>query len=139
MKLDHTLPAFGGRLLGTDRGEWIGELAFQDSDGGIETILHENVHGIVENNAGIFVFTGLHHLHTNNGFIYSISMTSTNDVVATRLGRLPGAPSNVVHRSDGVTTFLVDSGRYDSNNRPVAACYELRGDLVQHSSDCLPP
>src|SRR5688572_15285217 len=44
IKADYMLPAFGGRLIGTDRGEWIGELLFQDDAGRVETILHENVH-----------------------------------------------------------------------------------------------
>ena len=56
---DYSLDAFGGHLLGTDRGEWIGKLMFQDADGNLTTLLNENVHGIVENADGIFAFTGL--------------------------------------------------------------------------------
>lgn len=139
LKADHAMPAFGGRLLGTDRGEWIGELAFEDRDGSVETVLNENVHGIVENPAGIFVFTGLDHLGGNVGTIYSIDMTADRDVVATRLGRLPGAPRDVKPQPGGATTFLVASGRFDAESRQVYECYELRGDRVRRSLDCLPP
>ena len=138
-KPDHVLPAFGGMLLGTDRGEWIGELAFQGSDGSFETVLKENVHGIVRNDSGVFVFTGLRHIHTNSGFIYTVTATSNNDIIATRLGRLPGAPSDVVRLPDGATTFLVHSGRLDAKGRPIADCYELRGKVVNRSSSCPPP
>ena len=139
MKPDHVLQAFGGKLLGTDQGEWIGQLAFQDSGGGIETVLRENVHGIVENNAGGFAFTGLRHIHTNDGFIYEITKTNNNDIIATRLGRLPGAPSNVAQQPDGATTFLVDEGRMSAKGLPITECYELRGKVVQRSSSCPAP
>jgi hypothetical protein len=139
VKADYVLPAFGGKLLGTDRGEWIGELQFQAETSGTERLLHENVHGIVENHAGIFVFTGLNHMGTNVGYIYAITLTRNNDVVATRFGRIPGAPSDVTQHSDGTTTFLVATERYDPESRPVYDCYELTGKLVKHSLRCLPP
>lgn len=139
IKADHEQPAFGGRLLGTDRGEWVGELLFQDEAGRLETILHENVHGIVENPAGIFVFTGLDHRDANVGDIYTVTLTKNNDVVATRLGRLPGAPRDVTRQSDGATTFLVATGRYGREDRPIYDCYELRRKVVDHSSSCQPP
>jgi hypothetical protein len=136
---DYALPAFGGRLLGTDHGEWIGELLFQDETGDIETILHENVHGIVENHAGVFVFTGLHQMNTNAGYIYTVTLTDKHDVVATRLGRIPGAPSDVIQHPDGTTTFLVDTGRHDRKGRSIYECYELIGKVVRSSLACLPP
>lgn len=139
IKADYMQPAFGGRLLGTDRGEWVGELLFQDEAGRLETILHENVRGIVENPAGIFVFTGLNHKSANVGYIYTVTLTKNNDVVATRLGRIPGAPSDVTKLPDGTTTFLVATERYARENRPIYDCYELRGKLVERSLSCRPP
>jgi len=136
---DYVHSAFGGKLLGTDRGEWTGELLFQDGTGGVERILHENVQGIVENHAGIFVFTGLHHMGTNVGYIYTITLTSNNDVVATRLGSIPGAPSDVIQHPDGTASFLVATEHYDLKGRAVYDCYELAGKLVKHSLGCLPP
>ena len=138
IRADHALHAFGGRLLGTDRGEWIGRLLFENDEGGLETILRENVHGIVENRAGVFAFTGLLHLQTNVGFIYRIDLTRNLDVNATRLGRLPGAPFDVTPHADGITTFLV-AGRYDPKGRRIYDCYELAGQAVRHSYRCAPP
>jgi hypothetical protein len=133
------LQAFGGKLLGTDRGEWIGELLFQDETGGVARVLHENVLGIAENPEGIFVFTGLHHRGTNIGFIHIVALIRENDVVATRLGRIPGAPSNVTRQPDGTTTFLVATDRYDQKKRLIHECYELRGKVVERSLSCIPP
>ena len=62
----HSLDAFGGRLIGTDRGEWIGRLQFEDPAGGVRTILEKNVLGIVKNKDGVFVFTGLDHLDAHD-------------------------------------------------------------------------
>jgi hypothetical protein len=135
---DYSLDVFGGRLLGTDRGEWIGKLMFQDADGNLETILNENVHGIVKNSDGVFVFTGLAHLGANEGYIFTIARKPDGPVTASRLGRLPGAPTRINQpQPDGATSFLVHSGF--SGNRPLLECYQLIGNTVSRGHDCLPP
>jgi hypothetical protein len=135
---DYSLEAFGGRLLGTDRGEWIGKLMFQDADGNLSTILAENVHGIVKNPEGVFVFTGLAHLSLNEGYIYALTREPDGRVLASRLGRLPGAPTRVSQlQPEGATFFLVYSGF--SNDRPLFECYQLQGKIVSRAQDCLPP
>ena len=136
---DHSLDAFGGRLYGTNRGEWIGQLTFQDADGDLETVLNENVHGIVENPEGIFVFTGLAHLSANEGYIYILTRAAEGPVVATPLGRLPGAPKGVAQlQRGGATYFLVRSGHH-RNGDALFECYRLVGKIVDHGNDCLPP
>jgi hypothetical protein len=135
---DYSLEAFDGRLLGTNRGEWIGKLMFQDADGNLSTVLAENVHGIVKNPDGIFVFTGLAHGSANEGYIYTLTRESDGPVLASRLGRLPGAPARVNQpQPEGPTSFLVYSGF--SNNRPLFECYRLTGKIVSRAHDCLPP
>jgi hypothetical protein len=135
--VDHALSAFNGRLLGTDHGEFVGSLMFEDARGDRVTLLKENVHGIVRNDAGVFVFTGLGHLGINDGYIYTIS--GGEPFQAKILGRLPGAPRQVVQRADGVTSFLVFTGRHSKNGRPVYACYALAGSRVAHDQACSPP
>jgi hypothetical protein len=135
--VDHALSAFSGRLLGTDHGEFAGSLMFEDAGGDRITLLKENVHGIVRNDAGVFVFTGLGHLGINDGYIYTIS--GGEPFQAKILGRLPGAPQQVVQRADGVTSFLVFTGRHSKNGRPVYACYALAGSRVAHDQACSPP
>ena len=136
---DYSLDAFGGHLFGTNHGEWIGELMFRDSDdGSLVTVLSENVHGIVQNPDGVFVFTGLAHLSLNEGYIYAIARRPDGQVIASRLGRLPGAPSRVSQaKPNGATSFLVYSGY--SNARRVFECYQLVGSVVSRGHDCLPP
>ena len=133
----HVLPAFEGQLVGTDRGEWIGKLTFQDAAGNLKTLLNENVHGIVQNPAGIFVFTGLAHMDVNDGYIYEVAQGASDHVQTTLLGRLPGAPTQVSPKPDGSTTFLVYSGY--SGNRGLFECYSLTGKVVKRAYDCLPP
>jgi len=135
---DYSLDAFGGHLLGTDRGEWIGKLMFQDADGNLTTLLNENVHGIVENADGIFAFTGLAHLSLNEGYIYAVTQEPNGSVLVTRLGRLPGAPTRVRQlHPEGTTSFLIYSGF--SNSRQLFWCYQLVGKMVSRGHDCLPP
>ena len=135
---DYSLDAFGGRLLGTDLGEWRGKLYFQDADGKADVLLKENVRGIVQNQEGVFVFTGLAHLTLNEGYLYMVSRSQSGRVVVSRLGRLPGAPARVVQSGfGGVTSFLVYSGY--SNDRQLFECYQLAGRVVSRGYDCLPP
>ena len=134
--IDHALPAFGGELLGTDRGEWIGKLMFRDADGDVRTLLDENVRGIVRTSAGIFIFTGLAHLRTNEGFIHRVTLAESGEVKTTLLGRLPGEPAQVTQNADGSAVFLVYAGF--SGDRRLFECYSLAGEIVSRSQDCLP-
>ena len=135
--VDYSLPAFDGKLLGTDKGEWIGSLMHQNEVGKIHTLLNENVHGIIQNKAGIFVFTGLSHLSINDGYIYTVTQGQDRAMITKPLGRLPGAPSQVRQLPDGSTTFLVYVGF--KNDSPYYECYSLTGKIVSRSLDCSPP
>lgn len=137
INVDYAIPAFGGQLLGTDRGESIGALLFKDATGNITVLLNENVQGMVQNQVGLFVFTGLAHLGTNDGFIYTVKRGVSNRLAVERLGRLPGAPSEVTQLADGTTTFLVFAG-YKGEHQ-YFECYSLVGNVVSHSNACKSP
>jgi hypothetical protein len=134
---EHSLRAFGGRLLGADRGEFIGYLVYQDQNGENTTLLRENVHGIVENKEGIFVLTGLAHLGMSEGDLYKVTAGTKGQVQATKLGYLPGAPSNIKHNADGSISFLIDMG-YRGSKRHYR-CYSLTGAVVSYSNTCDSP
>ena len=135
---DHSLAAFGGHLLGTDRGEWVGKLTFQDANGNLVALINENVHGIVKNSEGIFVFTGLAHMSLNEGEIFAVTRTPDGKLTASSVGYLPGAPSRVRQREPGgATSFLVYSG-FRGDQR-LFNCYQLIGKVVSRGQDCLPP
>ena len=131
------LEAFGGTLYGQDRGEWIGGLYFRDQADRAYEVIDQNVHGIIRNDSGIFVFTGLAHLSLNEGYIYQLTVNSEQQIVPTRLGRLTGAPTQVIQHKDGVTSFLTYSGYV--GDKQHFRCFELDGARVADSNLCDPP
>lgn len=135
---DHSMQAFGGLLIGTDRGEWIGRLQFQDTAGGIHTILEKNVLGIVKNTDGVFVFTGLNHLGLNEGLVYVVKPDAHDMPRPELLTRLSGKPIRIHQEPGGTTTFLVSPGPRDEQGRFVYECYRLVGQAVSRGTGCLP-
>lgn len=99
--VEHQLPAFDGELLGASRGEFVGYLVHRDQQGNVTPLLRENVHGIVENEAGIFVLTGLSHLGISEGNLYQVRRGPDGGAAPILLGHLPGAPSEVARGSNG--------------------------------------
>jgi hypothetical protein len=134
---DHSMQAFGGLLTGTDRGEWIGRLQFQDPAGGIHTLLEKNVLGIVKNKDGVFVFTGLDHLGLNEGLVYVVKPDTDNMPRPELLVRLAGTPIRIHQEPDGTTTFLVSPGR-DRQGKFVYECYRFVEQAVSRGTGCLP-
>ncbi|MGS1077698.1 hypothetical protein [Pseudoxanthomonas beigongshangi] len=122
---DYRTPVFGGKLLGTDRGEFIGQLVFENSDGNQTELLDKNVLGMVKTKEGVFVFTGLRHMGTNEGAIYHVSQNADTNARATLLTRLPGAPSRVQSHPDGSATFLIYRGY--AGDHPHYECYFMEG------------
>ncbi|MBL9202400.1 MAG: HEAT repeat domain-containing protein [Opitutaceae bacterium] len=81
-----------GHLLGTDLGEFGGELVFRDASGARHTITRTNTQGIVRMPFGIVAATGLAHMILNNGFLYLVDFNPGETPVARRWKSLPGAP-----------------------------------------------
>lgn len=90
----------GGRLIGTDHGEWGGELGFIDEKT-TQTVIDENVRAIVQRGSRIFVMTGLDQGGLNLGFIWEVARSDEGRWSARRLWRLPGMPYEVVAVPDG--------------------------------------
>lgn len=110
----HTLVAFGGTLLGHDRGEWGGRLAFRDADGRVSEIFRENVRAILPHDQGVVVFTGLSHLGTNEGFIHLLRPDPERGFTVDGMHMLDGEPQRI--RPDaqtGAIRFQVFTGRMD--------------------------
>lgn len=106
-KADYVFNAFGGELLGADRGEWGGELVFRDANGSVHPLLKRNVRGIVRMPFGVIVFTGLSHMGRSTGAIFRIAKRNDGAVVATRLHALRGAPGDVRWTTHGDLVFSV--------------------------------
>jgi len=106
-KAEYTFAAFGGELLGADRGEWGGELVFRDASGTVHPVLQRNVHGIVRMPFGVVVFTGLAHMGQSAGGIFRIEKRNDGAVAATRMHSLRGAPGDVRWTTSGDLVFSV--------------------------------
>ncbi len=91
----------GGYLLGSDRGEWGGELVFIDSAGKQTTLLSENVHEICTMPFGIVVVTGLSHLGIDGGDLFKVWKDDNGVWRTSRWRVLPDAPSTVGMLANG--------------------------------------
>ena len=116
------LDAFGGRLSGTDEGEWGGELLFK-SPAGVVRLFRQNVRGIYRVPSGVVVFTGLAHLTENEGAIHEVKETP-NGLMTRRLFRLVGVPGDIVQRKDGSIGFSASTDEW-KDGEPVDRCFEL--------------
>lgn len=69
----HVQQVDDGWLIGSDGGEWGGELSWFNLDGSKKKgLINENVRGLVKSSTGIFVVTGLNHLAISMGKIFHI-------------------------------------------------------------------
>jgi hypothetical protein len=93
-----TIPEVGvhveaGWLVGSDQGEWGGELVLKPDTGPTKKVLDVNIASVhVLGDAGIVAVTGLAHLVTDVGCLYKITCSSAAACHATRWKQLPGAP-----------------------------------------------
>ena len=89
---DVSLAAFGGWLLGDNRGEWGGELLFRPSKGKDVVLEQDNIKDIYVMPFGIVATAGLAHMSANHGLVYLVGMSPKGAPVSRRLHGLPGAP-----------------------------------------------
>lgn len=89
-----------GVLLGSDRGEWGGELIFVDEDRQPTLIMRENVAAIFEGDGAFYVVGGLAHMGSNRGVVFRVKRSRSGWKVEDWL-RLPGAPTVCREMSDG--------------------------------------
>jgi HEAT repeat protein len=93
-----TIPEVGihveaGWLVGSDQGEWGGELVLKPETGPMKTVLDTNIASVhVLGDAGIVAVTGLAHLVSDAGRLYTITCASAATCRATEWKQLPGAP-----------------------------------------------
>ena len=81
-----------GLLVGGDRGEWGGELAYRDEKGGTHVLVPENTHAIHRMPFGVVAAIGLAHLTMNSGYLYMVTPTPGKLPTAKPWKVLPGAP-----------------------------------------------
>ena len=80
-----------GWLLGSDRGEWGGELVFKGDNKDYYKIIDENIGGLFKLGERFIAVTGLAHLSLNDGMIYEVKLAG-GKWKAEPWRALPGAP-----------------------------------------------
>ena len=131
--------AFGGTIVGTNSGEWGGEIAFRENDGTSYTIVPDNSEGIFVMPYGVVALTGLAHLGTNRGTVHILSKSPDSRITATPLVQLPGAPCDVVKEGDRITMKIGYWQQDGPNAIRKFACYEIRPDRQLARYECPQP
>ena len=99
----------GGWLLGSDRGEWGGELVFFGEQGQQHELLQENVEDIFRFGDGYVAVIGIAHLGGNRGALISVAQTAAGWKASTwRI--LPGAPMRTYLTTSGELLVATYSG-----------------------------
>jgi len=81
-----------GMLLGSNRGEWGGELVHMDEAGHTLMLVEKNTEGIHHMPFGIVAAVGLAHIFLNSGELYLIEFGQDGKPSAKLWKTLPGAP-----------------------------------------------
>jgi hypothetical protein len=82
-----------GELVGTNHGEWGGELAWLPYQGQAQTLLRDNVVDMKYGSDGAIVLFGLAHMSFNYGYVLKVSRNSDGTWDESEVARLPGEPN----------------------------------------------
>lgn len=132
---EHRIPAFGGELVGSNQGEFGGELAFRSHAGVITPLVEKNVVGLHAMSFGYIAITGLAHMQTNEGEVLSVSQKGTGRLSVDRIAVLPSAPMESRQRSDSIEMRLF-SGKFDEEGKPMHTCWVLQADKQVRQARC---
>ena len=103
-----TLDVTDGKLIGTNHGEWGGELGFVN-DRVTQTIIDDNVLAVVKRGNRIYAVTGLPG-RAKGDFLWEVSRATDGRWSARPIWRLPGTPHEVVATPDGTIGFFGQFG-----------------------------
>ena len=111
-----TIPEAGlrvgaGWLLGTDAGEWGGELVLRSDDGVTRLILGKNLKALhLLEDGRVVAVTGLAHMSMVEGAVYLVDCPSARECAATRWKQLPGAPRSSWITNEGGELLVNTTG-----------------------------
>lgn len=98
---NHALKVSDGWLVGSNRGEWGGELVHLTENKEQTILLKENIEDTYQLGNRYIALTGLSHMMSNSGYIYEIFQDKTGRWQTEPWLRLPGAPRS---------SWLVETG-----------------------------
>lgn len=101
------IPVEGGWLLGSDRGEWGGNLVFKPSKGTTKKLIDDNIEDIYVFPHGYIVTAGLTHMGMDQGSIY---LVNKENYEVTKLYALTSAPKTSWLLKDGNLLINMWSG-----------------------------
>jgi hypothetical protein len=90
-----------GTFVGSDLGQWQGELYFLDRAGQRQTLLGDNIPGLFHTENGPVVIAGSAAWGINRGQIYALTISSPGYWQATKLVTLPGKPDRFTLTPEG--------------------------------------
>jgi HEAT repeat protein len=96
--LDFGVAKMAGELVGTNRGEWGGNLAWLPAQGQPQILLRQNVQALLydpSDSPGAILLSGLAHLGFDFGSVLRVRPDASGALTLTRLARLPGEPTAV--------------------------------------------
>ena len=139
-RYQHQIPAFGGRLLGSDHGEWGGRLSFQYNDGTLVPLLDTNVVGLHRMPFGVVVVTGFWHLTADDGKLLLVTRNGDRKLRFDVLAVLPHAAVKSWQRKDGsLDIAMLDKGIEPRDGEWPFRCVHLLPDRRLESIACPQP
>lgn len=118
---EHSLLIYDGILLGYDRGEFGGKLAFHNRSGVTTDLLPRNVRAMFPFEGAALVITGLSHMGTNEGGIYLVKMDPSGVVGVRQLHELEGSPQFVAAAPNRVKLAFRAGYRRDLMGQEIPA------------------
>jgi hypothetical protein len=133
---EHAVRFGSGVLMGSDRGEWGGELVYRSSRGEDTILLAQNVQGIYIRGRDALVFTGLAHMGMNDGAVYRVQTGARPKIRLVH--KLIASPGEIVEVGSGFRTKMRMFEQPDPSQRPVRVirCYNLDGKLSLAETAC---
>jgi HEAT repeat protein len=95
-----------GELVGTDHGEWGGDLTWIPGKGTPEMLDRDNVRGMAYDDGGAIVIFGLAHLGFNCGYVIRVSRSADGSWMQRDIAHLPGKPESWTRLKSDRTAVL---------------------------------
>lgn len=107
-------------LVGTDRGEWGGELVLMEPGEDPVFLMNENIDNIHTMSFGIVAVSGLAHLSSNKGVLFKVKKININKWGVSIWKILPGAP---------ISSWLVEGGSLLINTNSGTVIVSPEGEI----------
>ncbi|MEX6632875.1 HEAT repeat domain-containing protein [Hyphococcus lacteus] len=98
----NVIPFADGELVGTDQGEFGGNLTWKSNDGSEVILVNDNTIDIFPIDGGLISIHGLSHMTFSYGYAAYVTREDDGSFSAEEIARFPGAAYRVAQLSDGM-------------------------------------